>query len=120
MAQSEIETKLQRAISKVLTNNCADLSSFMEVAPPMSIGQKLVAAGIVARDAFRGIQHVDPRTFASRLYFFAEPVLEYDSNKFHKFLSILFSSEPCVKIASRMCEEMKEGERAMPYCLSVV
>ena len=113
MAQGEIEAKLQRAINKVLTRNCADVSSLMEVASPLSIGQKLVAAFIVAEDAFRRMQQLDPPEFASRLFFCAKPVLERDSNKFHEFLSILFSYEPCVKLASKMCEEMKDGERAM-------
>ena len=116
MAQGEIEAKLRSAISKILTRNCADLSSLMKVAPPLSIGQKLVAAGIVANDAFRDIEDLNPSKFASRLLSLAEPVLKYDSNKFHEFLAILFSSEPCVKVALKMCKEMKAGERAMACC----
>ena len=115
---NETRVKEQRAvIKKVLTNNCADLTRLMEVASPLSIGQKLVSAGIVTEDAFRDIQHLDPPNFASRLFFCAKPVLERDSNKFHKFLSILFSYEPCVKVASMMCEEMKEGKVALPCYL---
>ena len=112
MAQNKTEAKLQKATGKVLTNNCADLSSLMEVVSPPSVGQKLVAAGIVATDAFRNLQHLDPPTLASRLFFCIEPVLKLDSNKFHKFLSILLSYEPCVKVVSKMCEELKEGELA--------
>ena len=114
MAQGETEGKLRRAISKILTRNCADLSSLMEAASLLSVGHKLIAAGIVADGAFRSIQHLDPPEFASRLFFSVKTVLELDSNKFRKFLSILFSYEPCVKVVSKMCEEMKEGEPAIP------
>ena len=116
MAQNEVaakEQQLKAIIREVLRKNGTDLTSLMEVAPPLSIGEKLVAAGIVSGVALRNIQHRPSPEFASQLFFSTKTVLEVDNSKFYEYLSILFSYEPCVKLASKMCEEMQESKPAL-------
>ena len=117
MAQNESAAKEQqlKAIFKaVLRKNELDLTDFMEVAPPLAIGRKLVAAGIVTEYALRDMQQRSSPEFASQLFSSTKTALEVDVSKFYDFLSILFSYEPCVKLASKMCEELKESKRALP------
>ena len=116
MAQNEAaakEQQLKAIIKEVLRKNGPDLTGLMEVAPPLSIGKKLVAAGIVTEDAFRDMQHRSSPEFASQLFFSTKTALEVDISKFYEFLSILFTYTTCVKLASKMCEELKESKRAL-------
>ena len=111
MSEAEIEEKLRRAINRVLTRNYDNLPSHIAAANPRSVGKKLVADGVVAADAFNSIEHLDNRDLlASRLFNHAKPVMEYDSAKFRKFLEILFDFEPCVKVATKICQEMRKGQ----------
>ena len=73
----DLEKRQLRAIKRVLTVNYADLSSFIEAASPLYIGQKLVAAGIVSAESFKGNRHHDIPTFASCLLNSAMTALEY-------------------------------------------
>ena len=113
MAQSKGGDEQEAVIREVLRANCDDVPSHMEVASPLSLGQKFVAAGIVTDAAFREMRHLPSPRLALELFICAKTVLEYDSSKFYKFLSILFSYEPCMKVTWKICEAMKESKRSI-------
>ena len=116
MSKDEAAEKRLRAIKNVLTSNYADLASFIEAASPLCVGEKLVTAHIVTAEALKGIQHLDPANFAFRLLSSAITMLEYESEKFRKFIAILFQFEPSRKLASKMCQDMEKGERFTSVC----